>query len=1019
MTRFWSIWLFVPFLAFGQGQELVRPSLVGVEPVDSADAYEVLVITNSASGANHARLVSVPAADVIAARFAVTVPVGAGEDEVTLVPPVGVDLADLYALRVEKLDPSAGEMGVSDYDPATGVVRLTGLDASVGHHQVVALFSKSPPAPGTGSNNVSLTATNADASTDLSTERISLTDGSGLLSVDLLLPDFEVPSFFRSVADPEFGAVSGDGLADDAAIQEAIDAVDSAGGGTVYFPPGVYHITNSVYIGSNTRLLGQGASSVVKILWSGVNTNTIDHWIHNKQGTNTITYNGTTGVVNATNNVNITLERIAFDGDSLNMPQPVWDGSGGIVYRTHFLRPAGVSNFVMRAVTVLDAPRFALSANACANVLVDGCDIDTGRGTGSVTYNGKNQDGLHFNECYNVAVVNNKVRASDDCVAFGMVTTNGSAGNLILANNDLGQRCYVSDDSSGNGTYAIAAYNVRLIKEAVGNPYGMTNILVANNIMQAGAGALKLGQGFGAETNRPFHDVTVIGNKLKDRDLDFNQTAPNTPDSTISPYHIQVAGVQGLLLADNEIDNVDGYPLRIYQSGDLLIRGNKFSNLHTNINIDPTTQAAIRIDVNQGSVEDVSIVGNVIDSPVAGAVYSQIGSNTNLNLTIADNIIRNSAAELSDVATVTTASAIYVQSPSGDTKILRNIIDGSSMGGMAFVTDPDGVLTIEGNSLRDIGSGLSGAHGVLIDDDAEIDLMLIARNNYFRNIGARCFSLDDVRNPFIQDNTGIDILQAANTEAIYMTWTTNVTSGVGAIHGNVFELGGSDRVLLATLNGNTYSGVAIQMANNTQLGGLNRDVTSAVDAFEVLTERGNLSLDNKTDSIGIKAINSSAATSNPLMQLIQSGTDHGLELQVNEVIAASRQGLRVYSNSAQINSGVSLGRLWMDNASSNQDVLQLWNDGIGNALEVDHNNTGNAVRIDHDANSAGQEFAIFIDSDNAGAGAGGGIDLSGLGAGEPALKVNSDTTAGVDATIRGRIAVLHNGTIKYIRIYND
>jgi hypothetical protein len=61
----------------------------------------------------------------------------------------------------------------------------------------------------------------------------------------------------------DFGAI-GDGVADDtAAIQAAIDSIPITGGG-VYFPNGIYIITESLSVGSNTQLFGQGISSEIK-----------------------------------------------------------------------------------------------------------------------------------------------------------------------------------------------------------------------------------------------------------------------------------------------------------------------------------------------------------------------------------------------------------------------------------------------------------------------------------------------------------------------------------------------------------------------------------------------------------------------------------------------------------------------------------------------------------------------------------------------------------------------------------
>jgi parallel beta-helix repeat protein len=60
-----------------------------------------------------------------------------------------------------------------------------------------------------------------------------------------------------------FGA-KGDGVTDDtAAIQSALDAAGASGGQTVLFPAGTYKLTDTLFVDSNTSLVGVGATSVL------------------------------------------------------------------------------------------------------------------------------------------------------------------------------------------------------------------------------------------------------------------------------------------------------------------------------------------------------------------------------------------------------------------------------------------------------------------------------------------------------------------------------------------------------------------------------------------------------------------------------------------------------------------------------------------------------------------------------------------------------------------------------------
>ena len=80
-----------------------------------------------------------------------------------------------------------------------------------------------------------------------------------------------------------------------------------------------------------------------------------------------------------------------------------------------------------------------------------------------------------------------------------------------------------------------------------------------------------------------------------------------------------------------------------------------------------------------------------------------------------------------------------------------------------------------------------------------------------------------------------------------------------------------------------------------------------------------------------------------------------------------------------------------------------------------------SIAINRDGNSASTIYGMLVEVDNAGAGTSCGIDFASFAAGEPLFRRPTDATAGVDATIRGRIAVLASDgtTIHYVRVYND
>lgn len=101
------------------------------------------------------------------------------------------------------------------------------------------------------------------ANTNILNASYNRTNGMFVLPTNAGFGSLSVSNFTDKLNVKYWGAV-GDGSTDDyLAVQSALTAAAARGGGTVYVPLGVYKLTNSVFCGSNIRLVGDGPGSVL------------------------------------------------------------------------------------------------------------------------------------------------------------------------------------------------------------------------------------------------------------------------------------------------------------------------------------------------------------------------------------------------------------------------------------------------------------------------------------------------------------------------------------------------------------------------------------------------------------------------------------------------------------------------------------------------------------------------------------------------------------------------------------
>ena len=96
-----------------------------------------------------------------------------------------------------------------------------------------------------------------------------------------------------------------------------------------------------------------------------------------------------------------------------------------------------------------------------------------------------------------------------------------------------------------------------------------------------------------------------------------------------------------------------------------------------------------------------------------------------------------------------------------------------------------------------------------------------------------------------------------------------------------------------------------------------------------------IAVNNEVNKYGL-IVSQLDTTNNPICAEINNdGTNHGLYLHQDEVLATNKYGLYVYSNVAQVNSALLF--IKSDNASSSAIVSYIINDGTGTALQISQN----------------------------------------------------------------------------------
>lgn len=296
---------------------------------------------------------------------------------------------------------------------------------------------------------------------------------------------------------------TGDGASDDtAALQSALDACASNGGGTVFVPAGTYRI-RPIRMGSQT-VLHLDAGAQLKA------TTKLEEYPHEAAGASGHE-SSRAGLITAANAENVSIVgRGVIDGsarsfvlDNLDYPGKDHDpaatrqgasfmkvGKEGFPHGPYARgedRPGNLVRFIkcknvrVEGVTIQNSPTWTMHLQGCTNVLIQGIDINS-RENGLLI---PNDDGIDLTHCERVRIIGCDIETGDDCIAiFG--SRDVAVSTCTLTSRSAGIRVGFKDGHIRDCTFdnlVIRASN-RGLTVFVRSKYDVENVSFSNIIIE-------------------------------------------------------------------------------------------------------------------------------------------------------------------------------------------------------------------------------------------------------------------------------------------------------------------------------------------------------------------------------------------------------------------------------------------------------------------------------------------------------------------------------------------------------
>lgn len=383
-----------------------------------------------------------------------------------------------------------------------------------------------------------------------------------LIYILLLIP-FIVEAQYRALVRPDiiikhdfiydvraYGAIVDDGNTDITAIQAAIDSCASQGGGTVYFPPGVYEIgfNDTIQVHSNTVIKGAGIGAT-KFNYTKTS------------GDSSI---GKPAFIIADADSNIVFCDFEIDGNATYAVSGAYGeyDAGILLYHNDCKR------IWIERLYIHDTAGDAIEVNRGNDVYISDCRIDVQLIRSSAPLIGRNGisglqvDGLFINNCI---ISGNGLPGNIDIEP----AENQTAKNIIISNNKLSEGFYgigLNGNASGAALDSVLVHhNIIFNTDSTAiQTFSMTNAIISDNIIGSADGhgiECRPNQSKYVITRNEIHNCAktgiLIGQTTTDVEISENRCYEN------GFYGIRIAGSTGsdrnkrFLIRDNVTWNND------------------------------------------------------------------------------------------------------------------------------------------------------------------------------------------------------------------------------------------------------------------------------------------------------------------------------------------------------------------------------------------------------------------------------------------------------------------------------